>query len=394
MIIIGLNNNYVLNKLREKYLDDVYEEDIKFKEELIKFVCDKSDGEDIIITKDSLDGNMSKEIFIKQLRLANQACKIILLTENLDDAYKKFLYANKVYNIIEGTKIEIEKIIEALEEKKEPVYEKKQSLNTKAILQRHFIAIYGTSGSGKSYIASNLAKVLSKDIGMKVGVIDMDLQNPAMDIYNNLNLSASNLGDIVEDIDKGIDINDILDARVSETQVAYITNNSTIYECQNKLNPYYYEKIYAALNNRYDSIIVDLPASPFIDAVEYTMSIASKVYFVVNPNYISIRQALKYLELMTKLWQVPKSNIVIIINKYQKNSLDKYQIESFFSEYKILDFVNFSTSVEGFVNGINFNIDFGLNKEAVYNDLGMVEVKNKPQKLFNAVMKYAGSRMS
>lgn len=394
MIIVGLDNSYIMEKLKEKYLDDVCEKDFLFQEEMIKYVNDSSDSTDIIITSDTLKGGMSKEIYIKQLRLANPNCKIILLTEKLEEAYKKFLYANEIYNIIEGTKVDFEKIIKEIEIESHPIYEIKQALSKKSILPKHFIAIYGTSGSGKSYISSGIAKLLSKDIGMKVGFVDMDLQNPAMDIYNNLNINSSNLSSIVEDIDKGMDINDILDSRVSEERVAYITNNSTIYECQNKLNPYYYEKIYAALNNRYDSIIVDLPASPFIDAVEYTMSVASKVYFVVNPNYISIRQALKYLELMTKLWQVPKSNIVIIINKYQRNSLDKYQIESFFSEYKILDFVNYNPSIEGFVNGINFNIDYGINKDAIYNDLGKIEVKNKPKSIISSVINFAESRLS
>ena len=116
--------------------------------------------------------------------------------------------------------------------------------------------------------------------------------------------------------------------------------------------------------------------------------------YSISLNYISIRQALKYLELMTKLWQVPKSNIVIIINKYQRNSLDKYQIESFFSEYKILDFVNYNPRIEGFENGINFNIDYGINKDAIYNDLGMIEVKNKPKSIISSVINFAESRLS
>ncbi len=390
MIILAINNDIVLEKLKEKYLDEVYEHDITYMEGVIEFLSQNRNKDNIVITKDNLNGNLSKEMYIKQLKLADESCKIILLTQSLDEEYRKFLFANEVFSIIEGEKVNIDKIIECINTKDKIVYKRNEISNVSRVLPKHFIAVYGTSGSGKSYIASNLVRIMSKEIKMKVALLDMDLENPASDIYNNLSGAGNILRGIVEDIDKGLDINDILDKRVyslnEPSSVSYITNNSSIYECQNKFNLYYYEKIYAALNNRYDSLVVDLPSSPFIDIVQYTLSVASKIYFVVNPNYISIRQAGKYLELMTKLWQVPKSNIVIIVNKYQKSSLDRYQLESFFTDYKILDWVDYSANVEGFVNGMNFSMDYNLNKEAIYKDLGVVEIKGKNNKFISMLL--------
>ncbi len=395
MIVQAVNNEYVFEKIKERYLDDVYEHEITYMEGVIEFLSNNKEY-DIVITKDNLPGTLSREMYVKQLKLANEKCKIILLTENLDESYRRFLFANEVFSIIEGSNIDLQKIFECIEKEDKVVYKKNEIKNVSRVLPKHFIAVYGTSGSGKSYISSNLAKVISKDIGMKVAFLDMDLQNPASDIYNNLSGAGNILTSIIEDIDKGLDINDILDRRIyclnESRDVAYITNNSSIYECQSKLNSYYYEKIYAAINNRYDSLIVDLPASPFIDIVQYTLSVASKVYFVVNPNYISIRQAMKYLELMTKLWQIPKNNIVIIVNKYQKNSLDKYQVESFFSDYKIIDWVEYSSNIEGYVNGINFNIDYKLDKDSIYKDLGVVEIKGKNKNIISMLLSKAERR--
>lgn len=390
MIVVALNNELILNKIKEKYASDVYDQDITYMEGVIEFLSKNASKENIVITKDNLNGNLSKEMYIKQLKLADENVKIVLLTEKLDEAYRKFLFANEIFNIIEGDKIDIEKIIESINTKDKVIYKKSEISNVSRVLPKHFIAVYGTSGSGKSYIASNLAKIMSKDIKMNVAYLDMDLENPASDIYNNLNGAGNILTNIVEDIDRGLDINDILDNRLfrlsEANNISYITNNSSVYECQNKFSSYYYEKIYAAINNRYDSLVVDLPASPFIDIVQYTLSVASKIYFVVNPNYISVRQAGKYLELMTKLWQVPKCNIVIIVNKFQKSSLDRYQLESFFSDYKILDWVNYSANVEGYVNGINFNMEYNLNKEALYRDLGVVEVKSRNKNFFSVLL--------
>ncbi len=390
MIIVAVNNKLILDKIKEKYLRDVYEQDITYMEGVIEFLSRNKVNENIVITKDNLNGNLSKEMYVKQLKLADENAKIILLTEKLDEAYRKFLFANEIFNIIEGDRIDLDKILDSISTNDKVVYKKSEISNVSRVLPRHFIAVYGTSGSGKSYIASNLAKIMSKDIKMKVAYLDMDLENPASDIYNNLSGAGNILTNIVEDIDRGLDINDILDNRlysVSEANnISYITNNSSVYECQNKFSSYYYEKIYAAINNRYDSLVVDLPASPFIDIVQYTLSVASKIYFVVNPNYISVRQAGKYLELITKLWQVPKSNIVIIVNKYQKSSLDRYQLESFFSDYKILDWVNYSSNVEGFVNGVNLNMEYNLNKDALYKDLGVVEIRSKNKNIISMLL--------
>jgi len=345
LIVLGVDNEYIKQKIDELYTQEVYSHDISYMEGVIEYLSKQRENKiDItLITKDSLNGNLVKELYIKQIRLANDNIKIILLTQNLDEQYKEFLFANQIFNVIEGKEIDIMDIVESINSNDKVIYknsknkitdELKETLQDKKIestvIPKQFISVYGTSGAGKSYISSILSKSLCNKLKIKVSMLDMDIQNPSIDIYNNLNGAGNILSQIIDDIDNKRDINNIVDKYMykdkNNNNLWYMTNNCSIFECQNKLNTAYYKKIYFSNISKYDYVIVDLPSSPFIDVVRYTLNISSTIFFVVNPNYISLRQGIKYLELMTKLWGISRTNIFIIINKKQKNSLDMSQI--------------------------------------------------------------------
>lgn len=54
MIVLAINNRLALERLKERYLDDVYEQDITFMEGAIEFLSKNRGGNNIIITKDNL----------------------------------------------------------------------------------------------------------------------------------------------------------------------------------------------------------------------------------------------------------------------------------------------------------------------------------------------------
>jgi len=399
LIVLGVDNEYIKQKIDELYTQEVYSHDISYMEGVIEYLSKQRENNVniILITKDSLNGNLTKELYIKQIRLANDSVKIILLTEYLDEQYKEFLFANQVFNVIEGKEIDIIDIVESINSDDKVIYKNSansikklpnENSNDKKIeytvIPKQFISVYGTSGSGKSYISSLLSKVLSSKLKIKVSMLDMDIQNPSIDIYNNLNGAGNILSQIIEDIDNKRDINNMVDKYMykdkNNKNLWYMTNNSSIFECQNKLNNDYYEKIYFSNINKYDYVIVDLPSSPFIDVVRYTLSFSSAIFFVVNPNYISLRQAIKYLELMTKLWEISRNNIFIIINKRQKNSLDISQISNLLDGYKIVSILDFEFNIEGYINGAISNMYSKLDEEKIIKSLGVNYVYNNSKK--------------
>lgn len=245
---------------------------------------------------------------------------------------------------------------------------------------KELIAIYGTSGSGKSFVSSILSKEFARNLNIGVSLLDMDVENPSIDIFNSLDYNINGLDKIVEDVDKNVEIEKFMDKYMikdsKNKKLWYMTNNVNIFDIKNKLSNKYYEKIYDSIKIKSDYTLIDLPASPFLDVVPYTLLCASKIFFVVNPNYVSIRQAVKYLELLNTVWDIPKERINIVVNKYQKNSLDRLQIKSLLDGYKLVLNIPYLDNIDSYINGAISSIDVNLNYKEVYKALNIVEYYN------------------
>ena len=397
-ILVAVNNKDIYKKIKEEFKEDVYKYDIDLKENVIELLS-KTKEEYTLITKDSLEGSIDKKLYIKQIKFANPSTNVIYLVEKLDNEYKEFLFANEVFNIFEGEKIDINEIIKSIKENNKIVYKNNVELNEAAekykinnnTVAKQIIAVYGTSGSGKSFVSSVVAKRLAKDFNINIALLDMDIQDPSIDIINNIDEKESRFSSIVESVDNFGDIkNDILRYMIKDNKnknLWYITNNCSLFECQNKLSSKYYQKIY---DNKCDFTLVDLPSSPFLDVVPYSLNIASKILFVINANYISIRKAIKYINLITKLWNNDMSKIYLIINKRQQDSLEKKQIESILNGHKIVCTIDYYKEVESYINGgiVDLNIDIDLN--LLYKELGLKQKENKKNifhKIYNMRLK-------
>ncbi len=392
-ILVALDNKNIKEELEKIYPNELYIHDITYKEGVIEFLS-RNKEEFILITREDLQGNLDNRLYAKQIRIANENVRVIYIVKSLDTSYKEFLFSNEIFNIIEGESVSIDQIKEIIENGKDIIYkiqknEKNQNNyqlqeNINQIITKKIISIFGTSGSGKSFVSNLLAKKISNDFNLRTSLIDMDLQNPCLDIISNIDSNLNGLTNIIEDIDKNLDIVNNLNKYTKTSQIdkklIYLMSNISLYDCQNKLSSYYYQKIYSYFLEKNDFILIDLPSTPFLDVVKYTLEISTDIFFIVNPNYISIRQAIKYLDLMDKAWNIPKSNIKIIINKNQKNSLDKIQIESLFREYEILSVIGYDINVEGFINGALNNIDIPFNTDNIYESIGIIKKQNKALK--------------
>ena len=346
MIITALGNEEINNKLKDIYKDKVYLYDLYYREDVISFLKKNSyDSEEtlnkwIIITKENLEGDMNFKEYIEKIREISKDIRIICFVEILNDENKTFLFSKDIFDIIEGNLIKIDKIESVINSDKKVIYKenignkeiKKSKLDNEnsIVISKELFAVYGTSGSGKSFFSSLIAKKISEKLNINVALLDMDIQNPNLDILVNAEGDSNLLSQIVEDVDKRGEISDIITKYLIKDKknknLSYMTSNVSLFECQNKLSNKYYEKIYSSVNQNYDYTIVDLPSAPFLDVVSYTLTNSTKIFFVINANYISIRQAIKYLDLITKLWNVPSEKIALIINKCKKNSLSISQI--------------------------------------------------------------------
>jgi len=409
-IILAIDNEFVKEKIIEKYNKKVHQYDLLTKEELIEFLSIKKEPY-IVITKDNLEGNLDSKMYIKQIKLASPDSKVIYIVEKLDSEYKQFLFANEVFNILESNNLNIQNILDSIEEDNKVIYKESKQENVESIkepfieykievenkvIPKKKIAIYGTSGAGKSFISSIISKYLSNDLKISIALLDMDIQNPSIDIFNNIDNNSDGLTQIVDDLDKRRNVNDIIDKYMindkNNKKLWYMTNNASIFDIQNKFSNKYYEKIYTAIMNKFDFSVIDLPSSPFLDVVPYTLTECDNIFFVINPNYVSIRQAVKYLELLTKLWGISKGKIKIIVNKTQKNSLENIQIENLLEGYEIVLNIPYVKDIDSYINGAIANINLNFDMKKIYEYFGVINknVVNNISFNFKNVLKRVG----
>lgn len=411
-IVVALENEAIKDKLDDIYPGLVYIHDINYMEGLIQYLSKEKDSY-IIITKNTLPGNLNDKLYIKQLRLASPTSKIIYIVDKLDDEYKSFLFANEVFSIIEGNNIKFETLKNVIEEDKGVVYKtlynddmKLPKLNEPAVcydtqnqlIFKQLIAFYGTSGSGKSSCSSIIAKNIANELNISVSLLDMDIQNPSIDIINNLDGNNNILSQIVDNVDKREEINNVFTKYMIKDKkhknLSYMTSNCSIFDCQNRFQNKYYQKIYDSARNNFDYTIIDLPSTPFLDVVPYTLSMASKIFFVINPNYISIRQAIKYLDLMTKLWDISKEKIGIIVNKIEANSLDISQIKSLLNDYEIVAQIEENKNMQAYINGAIGNLKQEVNMDKIYESVGIKKQKSKLTPIRSLILnKYGGKKV-
>ena len=399
MIVTALDNLEIKEIIDRKYTDRVYLYDFSTKEDVLEFIekyVNKIDNNEeiILITKDELTGSISSRDYIVRLKEIYNNIRIIYITNNLDDDFKGFLFSNDVFDIIVGSVFKKEELFEIIDSNQKIVYKCSDSnkseflreegvnyVTNSIVIPKQLFAVYGTSGAGKSTFSLVLAKKLSEKLNINVALLDMDIQNPSIDILLNSNENSNNLSNVVDDVDKRKEISDIISKYMIQDsknkKLSYMTNNVSLFECQNKLSSKYYEKIYSSVSQKYDYSIIDLPSSPFLDVVPYTLEQATKIFFVINANYVSVRQAVKYLDLITKLWNIDCSRIGIIINKYKKNSLDAVQIQGLLPEYKVLGVLNYDESLESYINGASSNLKLDFNIDKV---LGWLNINKKEPK--------------
>ena len=392
-LLIAFEGENLVEKLKKtgKYI--VYDKAISFQEGVLRYLS--QNVVDVIITKDDIAGDMTKEIYIKQLRMIAPESKIIVFTNSLNEEYKGFLFANDIFDIIESDSISFLETLSIIDNKEgQVIYKNRENKSNKSVnvISKKLVAVFGTSGAGKSYFSSALSQIISKKIKLNTLLLDMDALNSATDIYNNINSYDNSLLNVMEDIDNNCFDSNSLYESLTKTKknlkLSYLINNCGIYEAQGKMNTEYYLKLYKESIEKFDITVVDLPSTPYLDIVPYTLTRANDIFFIINPNFVSIRQALRYLELMVDVWGVPKNVIHVVVNKKKRSSLDKAQIEMLLRGYNVSVEISDDDLVEEIINGVKeIDISSINGIESIYKLFGADYMKENADEMTNSQTK-------
>ncbi len=351
-ILVALDNNEIKEKLNIKYGNKVYNYDFSYKEDVIEYLKRYSDDY-IILTRLDLPGNISYKEYILSLKKLSNKSKIVIILNKLNIDDRKFLYANEIFNIIEGNEIDIDVIYNQIETEDKVVYKtiyKKPNENN----TRRSIAVLGTNGAGKSFVSYLIANSIAKYTKKDVALISMDSKNSCQEILGNINCIDYETSEYINEISK------------NEENVEKYVNQSNYYKNlwyiisknnynQKNNNNINIKKFIENLENKYNYVVFDTSTCYLNTDVSQLIDWVDEIFFVINPNYISLKQAKFLLEFLSNSLNVKNNKIKIVVNKIGEFSLDIRQIKSILKlDNKIMN-IKYLKMLEGYINGIIYD---------------------------------------
>lgn len=351
-ILVALDNKEIKEKLNIKYGNKVYNYDFSYKEDVIEYLKRYSDDY-IILTRLDLPGNISYKEYILSLKNLSNNSKIVIILNKLNIDDRKFLYANEIFNIIEGNEIDIDVIYNQIETEDKVVYKtiykQPNENNTK-----RSIAVLGTNGAGKSFVSYLIANSIAKYTKKDVALISMDSKNSCQEILGNINCIDYETSEYINEISK------------NEENVEKYVNQSNYYKNlwyiisknnynQKNNNNINIKKFIENLEIKYKYVVFDTSTCYLNTDVSQLIDWVDEIIFVINPNYISLKQAKFLLEFLSNSLNVKNNKIKVVVNKIGEFSLDIRQIKSILKlDNKIMN-IKYLKMVEGYINGIIYD---------------------------------------
>lgn len=396
-IISAVGSDIIFQELTKREYQ--VKEDIPYQEGIIEVL--RNELADILIVSDMIEGEYDNFLFIKKIRESDKNIKIILISDNEDNNYRNYLFKNGIYEVLTDGKFSIHDVINAIDREQKNIEElsrevitlkkeldKKEQIITEVklipkIQRQEIITVSGTEGSGKSTFITQLSILLAKQSNAKILVMDLNTASAGLYQY----LGVKNTPDSPEYIlpkDKSSSLNymiDSIDKRTFDSQVfeRYIikskkfqnldilTGNSSLYICKNVLDREYYIRILEKAKQLYDFILIDTSSNIFLDSTQFAVNVATKIFFITEANYISFTKTEKILKEIYKVWEVKNAKIRVIINKFDKGSLEREIMEELLKGYMIAGYIKYSSRYNECLN--NFKIYILENEADEYSNL-------------------------
>lgn len=407
-IISALGGDFIKNKLEE--LKYEVAGDVDNQESLFKWLNKKSYN--VLILSDCLAGFYSKYGLIKKVKSINKKIKIIVILEEKDEKFETYLLENGIEDFFNNGSFTLEEIVSKLDKyedaknsqkiflKVDSKIEEREEKYLVTLNSQNIFAIFGNSGCGKSAFSYLYSTYLGEVSALKILVIDFDTEKGDINLFFKLPNSPkdieyelpedknSSLNYLVDMIDKNIfteyNFQKCLLGKQELSNVEVITGNKSINICLNTLMPMYYEKILEMAKLKFDVIFLDMSSSMFLDSTQFAVCNATDIFFVIEPNMLSIERAKRILNDICENWNIDNKKIKILVNKYKKYSLEKELVKELLKDYEVIGFVPYSQEIEQILNEDISNIPKSIRDELEFlsSDMGLIKKIKFMDKLF------------
>lgn len=368
--ILTAMGNPTLNLELKKYAKyELNENDLYYQEAALDAL--KSQKYDVFLTSGLLQGEFEFCEFLSEIRMLNKAIRIIVVVDEITNFFKRQLAEYDVIDVFCDNEVSFEDIIDAID-REEPILKKYEKIKEEktlekvsmvkeekneyvAVQKQEVIAVSGINGAGKTTVAVNFSKVLSKKTNSKILLIDLDTINGNMDEVLDINKVPLNvkltldedkkcgLNYAAELIDKNrFDANVFEELVIKTGSIDVLTGNTSLHYCQNVLNEKHYEKILNCAKEKYDFIVIDTSSNIFLDSTKWTLQNANKIIFVSEPNYLSMKKATQFLNIILKNWGVWKEKIKLLVNKESNQTLSADVVEQILQDHQLVGTIKYA----------------------------------------------------
>jgi pilus assembly protein CpaE len=260
-------------------------------------------------------------------------------------------------------------------------------------VKRLNVIINAKGGSGASFIASNVAYLLSRYTRSKVALVDLDLQFGS----TGLNFDRVPKYTLTEALDTIEDLDSIsLEAYMSKynENLSLLLPSPTEILLPGEINVSNLKKLLELLKINYSQVVVDLPR--IIDPLSsMIMEQADQVTVVVQQSLAQFRDARRLIQILNKDLDIPLDRISIVVNRYDpKNSLRLEDLKKIVNHGMVYIIANDFERVTSASNlgvplcesSANSKIARDLSNLAKY--LGKVEFEVEKKKLLGRLISY------
>jgi pilus assembly protein CpaE len=248
--------------------------------------------------------------------------------------------------------------------------------------------INAKGGSGASFIASNVAYVLSKDTRLKVALVDLDLQFGSI----GLNFDKVPKYTLTEALIAIDDLDSIsLEAYMSKynENLSLLLPSPSDISLPGEVDVSSLKKLLDLLQINYSQIVVDLPR--LIDPVSsMIMEQADEITLVLQQSLAQFRDGRRLIQILNKDLDIPLDKVSIAVNRYDsKNSLRLEDLKNIVNHDRIYVIANDFAQVANASNlGVPLcesspNSKIAHDLKELAKNLGKVEFEGGKRNLFS-----------
>jgi pilus assembly protein CpaE len=188
-----------------------------------------------------------------------------------------------------------------------------------------------TGGCGKTFLATNLAYLLSRTPGHRVCIVDLDLQFGEVSTALHLRPKYTICDALAREEESG-DLKDCIEDFVvrHESGVAVLAAPRDPSEAD-RIEPPDVTKVLLAARENFDTVIVDTP--PYLsEVVLAAFDLSTSLYSVCTLDLPSVRNMGVFLSTMDRL-KIPADNVRLILNKAERDvGIDVDQVKKLFPQ--------------------------------------------------------------